>query len=113
MTTDSRPLALRSPRDYAAAILAEPTRERRAYLLERCPEEWRARVREYVETTWQKMQAFQEYIQGRRRLAAQKPPAAPRREDTPNIVNYPRSEPEVGNAHLAKLRALVGGSHGH
>ncbi|MCY1289760.1 hypothetical protein D9M70_388650 [compost metagenome] len=104
---------LRSPRDYAAAILAEPERERRASLLERCPAEWRDQVRSHVETAFQKIKAYREFIQGRRRLATQKPPAAPRREDTPDIVNHPRSAPEVGNAHLANLRALVGGSHGH
>lgn len=110
-TSTSHPL--RSPRDYAAAILAEPAREERNRLLERCPEEWRDQVRSHVNDAWDKIRAFREYTEGRCRLAKQKPPAAPRREDTPNIVNHPRSEPEVGNAHLAKLRALVGGSHGH
>lgn len=113
MITDSRPLALRSPRDYAAAILAEPAREARNRLLERCPEEWRDQVRTHVEDAYAKIRAFREYTEGRCRLAKQKPPAAPRREDKHDIVNHPRSEPEVGNAHLAKLRALVGGSHGH
>ncbi|MDA8483610.1 hypothetical protein NNO07_11050 [Pseudomonas resinovorans] len=103
---------LRSPRDYAAAILAEPMREERNRLLERCPEEWRDRVKDYVETSFQKLKAYREYIQGRRRLAEQKPPAAPRREEKHDIVNHPRSAPEVGNARLAELRALVGGFRG-
>ncbi|MCY1286456.1 hypothetical protein D9M70_354300 [compost metagenome] len=104
---------LRSPRDYAAAILAEPLREERNRLLERCPEEWRDQVRSHVEIAFQKIKAFREYTEGRCRLARQKPPAAPRREDKHDIVNHPHSAPEVGNAHLANLRALVGGPHGH
>ncbi|MCY1533202.1 hypothetical protein D9M68_685150 [compost metagenome] len=46
-------------------------------------------------------------------LAREKPPAAPRREDPPHNVSHSRSAPEVGNKHLANLRALVGGGHGH
>ena len=103
----SHPVA---PRDYAAAILAEPDRERRKSLLERCPSQWRDQVRELVESAFQKAQAYRQYIHGKRTAAHQKPPAAPRREDMPNVLDHRKSATEVGNGHLAKLRASIKGA---
>lgn len=97
----------RSPRDYAAAILAEPSRERRNALLEACPADWRELVREHVQSAFPKVKAYRDHRAGRAAQARQKPPAAPRREATPNITNHSKSVPEVGNAHLSALRAAV------
>ncbi|HCE7459117.1 TPA: hypothetical protein NHQ23_006591, partial [Pseudomonas aeruginosa] len=44
----------RSPCDYAAAILAEPSRERRNALLEACPVNWQPLVRAHVEDAFAK-----------------------------------------------------------
>ncbi len=99
-----------APRDYAAAILAEPSRERRAAMLERCPPEMRDLVEEHVRTAFTKIQAYRQYIQGKRTATHQKPPAAPRREDMPNVLDHRKSAPEVGNDHLAKLRASIKGA---
>ncbi|CDM42405.1 hypothetical protein [Ectopseudomonas oleovorans] len=97
----------RSPRDYAAAILAEPSRERRNALLEACPAEWRDLVREHVQAAFAKVKAYRDHKAGRAQLARQKPPAAPRRDALHKPSNYTRSAPEVGNAHLSALRAAV------
>lgn len=102
----SHPVA---PRDYAAAILAEPDRERRKALLERCPTQWRDQVRELVESAFQKALAYRNYIQGRRQASHEKPQAAPRREDPPKVTHHRKSAPEVGNGYLAKLRASIKG----
>lgn len=96
------------PRDYAAAILAEHVRERRAQLLEACPEHWRDLVREYVERGFASLQAYRKHREGRQQLAKQKPPAAPRREGFTSVINHKSSAPEVGNQRLAELRALIG-----
>lgn len=98
----------RAPRDYAAAILAEPVRERRAQLLEACPKRWRGLVREYVERGFASLQAYRKHREGRQQLAKQKPPAAPRREAFTSVINHKSSTPEVGNQRLAELRALIG-----
>lgn len=103
----SHPVA---PRDYAAAILVEPSRERRAAMLERCPPEMRDLVEEHVRNAFAKIQSYRQYIQGKRTAAHQKPPAAPRREDMPNVLDHRKSAPEVGNGHLAKLRASIKGA---
>lgn len=100
-----------APRDYAAAILAEPSLDRRRQLLERCPAEWRPRVEEHVRSAFAKAQACRNYRADRQQLAKEKPPAAPRREAL-NVTHYRKSAPEVGNRHLAALRSLVGGGHG-
>ncbi|MCY1293751.1 hypothetical protein D9M70_430190 [compost metagenome] len=113
MNTQASPNTLHHPRDYAAAILAEPSRERRAQLLERCPAEWREFVEEHVRSAFGKVSAYRQHKAMRAGLAREKPLASPRREDPPRNVSHSRSEPEVGNAHLANLRALVGGGHGH
>ncbi|SNT07329.1 hypothetical protein [Pseudomonas segetis] len=97
-----------TPRDYAAAILAEPSLDRRKLLMERCPQEWRSLVEEHVKTAFNKVVAYRQHRSGRAQLSQQKPPAAPRREDQPQPIDYRRSAPEVGNAHLAKLRAAIG-----
>ena len=97
----------RSPRDYAAAILAEPLRERRAQLLEACPVHWRDTVREHVESAFGKLQAYRKHREGRAQAAREKPPAAPRREVTNRVNNHTKSQPEVGNKHLADLRAAL------
>lgn len=102
---------LTAPRDYAAAILAEPSLDRRRQLLERCPVEWRAQVEEHVKSAFAKVQAYRQHRAGRQQLAKEKPPAAPRREAL-NVTHYSKSAPEVGNRHLAALRSLVGGFHG-
>lgn len=97
----------RSPRDHAAAILAEPSRECRAQLLEACPEQWRDQVREYVESAFGKIAAYRQHKAGRAQLAREKPPAAPRREATNRVTHHKKSKPEVGNQHLAALRASI------
>lgn len=97
-----------SPRDHAAAILAEPSLERRRALLQRCPEDWRPLVEEHVRTAFAKVAAYRSHIEGRRDQAKQRPPAAPRRDDPPRPIERRRSAPEVGNAQLAKLRAAMG-----
>lgn len=109
MNTQTAPQRLTSPRDYAAAILAEPSRERRNSLLERCPAEWQALVREHVEAAFGRVAAYRRHRQGRVEGAQQKPPAAPRRQDTPNVTDHRKSAPEVGQRHLDALRAAVQG----
>lgn len=98
---------LQNPRDYAAAILAEPALDRRQALMQRCPEDWRPLVEEHVQTAFQKIVAYRQHRAARAKQAQQKPPASPRREDPPKPIDNRRSAPEVGNAHLAKLRAAV------
>ncbi|TBV12771.1 hypothetical protein [Stutzerimonas kirkiae] len=105
MTSKTSPT---SPRDYAAAILAEPSRERRAQLLDACPEHWRALVRCHVENGFARVKAFRQHRAERAALAQQKPPAAPRREHANPAVPKHWSVPEVGNRHLADLRAQLG-----
>ncbi|PZE10551.1 hypothetical protein DMX10_25570 [Pseudomonas sp. 57B-090624] len=114
MIKTTPPTRLRSPRDYAAAILAEPSREQRIQLLERCPPEWREQAETHVKDAWARMQAYRRHREERHAAAKERPPRASRPSDrNTNITNHPRSEPEVGNRHLAALRALVGDSHGN
>lgn len=101
----SHPVA---PRDYAAAILAEPSLERRKLLMERCPAEWRERVEEYVKSAFAKVAAYRRHKAGREEQARTKPPAAPRRDAIHKPQPVTRSAPEVGNAAIAKLRAAIG-----
>ena len=99
---------LRSPRDYAAAILAEPSRERRNQLLARCPEPWRQLVREHVQSTFGRVQQYRQHKTARAEAAKLPPPAAPRREDTSfRISDFRKSSPEVGRERLAELRATL------
>jgi hypothetical protein len=98
----------RSPRDHAAAILAEPSRERRTQMLEACPAHWRDQVREHVESAFAKIAAYRQHKAGRAQLAREKPPAAPRREAMNRVTHQKKSKPEVGNRHLAALRAAIG-----
>lgn len=109
MKTQTVPHALTSPRDYAAAVLAESSLERRQWLMERCPADWRSMVEEYVRSAFAKVTAFRRHQRDRIEGSKQKPPAAPRRNDTPNVTNHRKSVPEVGNAALAQLRAAVQG----
>ncbi|MDO9625159.1 MAG: hypothetical protein Q7J46_14345 [Pseudomonas sp.] len=102
------PQALRHPRDYAAAILAEPLRKRRAELLQLCPAHWRDQVREHVQSAFAKIAAYRQHQAGRAHLARERPPAAPRREATSSITHHKNSELDVGNKHLAGLRAVLG-----
>ena len=98
-----------APRDYAAAILAEPSLERRKSLMERCPAAWRERVEEYVRSYFPKVSAYRQHMSGRKAQAREKPPAAPRRDAIWKKGPPPkRSAPDVGNAAIAKLRAAVG-----
>lgn len=106
--TNTAPHPPRSPRDYAAVMLAEPSLERRQQLLAACPEQWRELVAEHVANGFARIKAYRQHLAARAGLASQKPPAAPRREEKHDIVNHPRSAPEVGNAAIAKLRAAVG-----
>lgn len=101
----SRPVA---PRDYAAAILAEPSLERRKSLMERCPVEWRERVQEYVNSAFQKVAAYRRHMAGRQEQAREKPPAAQRRDASPKPRQVSKSAPDVGKAAIAKLRAAIG-----
>lgn len=103
------PIKLRRPRDYAAAILAESSRERRKQLLERCPAEWRDQVREHVEANFDRVRAYRQHREERCKAAHQRPEAARRRTDPPAPIIDNRSEPEVGNRHLAALRAKCSG----
>lgn len=98
----------RSPRDWAAAILAEPSRERRNQLLASCPEHWRDMVREHVASAFARVQQYRQHKVARTEAAKQPPPATPRREDTSfRISDFPKSAPEVGRARLAELRATL------
>lgn len=97
-----------APRDYAAAILAEPSLERRKSLMERCPAAWRERVEEYVRSYFPKVSAYRQHMSGRKAQAREKPPAAQRRDAPPKPRNVSKSAPSVGNAAIAKLRAVVG-----
>lgn len=96
-----------SPRDYAAAILAEPSLERRQSLMERCPVEWRGVVEEHVRSNFPKVAAYRKHIAGRAEQAREKPPAAQRRDATPKPRRVSKSAPEVGQAAIAKLRDAV------
>lgn len=110
MNTQAAPHRLTNPRDYAAAVLAEPALERRQWLMERCPAEWRSLVEEHVRSAFPKAAAYHRLKREQQEGAKQKPPAAPRRQDTPNVLNHRKSTPEVGNGHLAKLRASIKGA---
>lgn len=101
----SQPVA---PRDYAAAILAEPERERRNALLARCPSDWRDQVEEYVRSAFAKITAYRQHQAGRAKQAREKPQATPRREARNSVIHHTCSAPEVGNRHIAALRAVVG-----
>lgn len=108
MTTQTAHPPLRTPRDHAAAILAEPSRERRNQLLAACPEQWRELVREHVQSAFARVQQYRQHRTERALAAKERPPAAPRREDpTFRISDHKKSAPEVGHAHLAELRARL------
>ena len=102
------PSTLISPRAYAVAVLAEPSLDGRKWLMERCPVEWRAQVEEHVKSAFPKVAAYRRHRVGREEQAREKPPAAQRRDATPKPHPVSRSAPEVGNAAIAKLRAVVG-----
>lgn len=98
----------RSPRDWAAAILAEPSREHRNQLLTQCPAPWRELVREHVQSAFARVQQYRQHKTARAEAAKERPPAAPRRDDTRfRISDFPKSAPEVGRARLAELRATL------
>lgn len=108
MTTQTSHSPLRTPRDHAAAILAEPSRERRNQLLAQCPEHWRELVREHVASAFARVQQYRQHKAERAKAAKQPPTPAPRREDTSfRISDHKKSAPEVGHAHLAELRARL------
>jgi len=103
------PHKLTTARDYAAAMLAEPSLERRKIILERCPAAWRPLVEEHVKSAFPKVVAYRKHQSGRAEQVRQKPPAAPRRDASlPRISDFKQSSPEVGNARLAELRAALG-----
>ncbi len=100
-----RPQSLSRPRDFAIAILAEPSREERNRLLERCPEQWRDLVRGHVKALWGKTKAYQQYQIEKRLGEREKPTPAPRREDTSfRVSDFKKAPPEVAHAHLSELR---------
>ncbi|MNZ68675.1 hypothetical protein D3C78_869450 [compost metagenome] len=108
MTTKTAHSPLCSPRDYAAAILAEPSRERRNQLLEACPAHWREMVREHVQSAFARVKQYRQHKTERVAAAKQPPQPAPRRDDTAfRISDFKKSAPEVGHAHLAELRARI------
>ena len=102
------PSTLISPRAYAAAVLAEASLDRRQWLMERCPPDWRGTVEEHVRSAYPKIAAYRRHRAGREEQAREKPPAAQRRDATPKPRPVSRSAPAVGNAAIAKLRAVVG-----
>lgn len=100
-----RPQSLSRPRDFAIAILAEPSREERNRLLERCPEQWRDLVSAHVKALWGKTKAYQQYKIEKRLGEREKPTPAPRREDTSfRVSDFKKAPPEVAHAHLSELR---------
>lgn len=108
MNAQASPSSLRSPRDWAAAILAEPSRERRNQLLASCPGHWRDMVREHVASAFAKVQKYRQHKVARAEAAKQAPQAAPRRDNTSfRISDFPKSAPEVGRVRLAELRATL------
>lgn len=108
MTTKTAYSPLRTPRDYAAAILAEASRERRNQLLAACPEQWRELVREHVQSAFARVKQYRQHKTERVEAAKQPPTPAPRRDDTTfRISDFKKSAPEVGHAHLAELRARI------
>ncbi|EMB5660454.1 hypothetical protein [Pseudomonas aeruginosa] len=114
MSISSPPHPPRSPRDYAVAILAEPSRERRKALLEACPAQWRDLVREHVEDAFAKVKAYRQMMDARADSVRRGPPPAPGVTDTDfRLSNYTKSAPEVGNAHLAAIRAALGPENPH
>lgn len=102
------PSTLTSPRAYAAAVLAEPSLDGRKWLMERCPADWRGTVEEHVKSAFPKVTAYRRHMAGREEQARERPPAAQRRDATPEPRPISRSAPAVGNAAIAKLRAAVG-----
>ncbi|MDH1009336.1 hypothetical protein N5J43_07115 [Pseudomonas nicosulfuronedens] len=85
---------------------------RQRQFFEACPFEWRAQVREHVKTA----QARIEQVRAHKHLvgdAARKDPLPPAPDNSFRISDYKKSAPEVGNRELAKLKAIVGGAHGH
>lgn len=108
MSTSSLPHPPRSPRDYAAAILAEGSRERRNELLQACPADWRPLVRAHVEDAFAKVKAYRELMDRRTESMRRGPQPAPRVTDTDyRISNFTKSAPEVGNGHLSAIRAAL------
>lgn len=101
------PSTLTGPRAYSAAVLSEASIDRRKWLMERCPAEWRILVEEHVKSAWPKVAAYRHHRAGRAEQSRQKPEAAQRRDASPKPIDNRRSAPEVGNAHLAKLRAAI------
>ncbi|MGK4383429.1 hypothetical protein [Ectopseudomonas oleovorans] len=59
------PSTLTSPRAYAAAVLAEAALDRRQWLMERCPVDWRAQVEEHVKSAFPKVAAYRRHRAGR------------------------------------------------
>jgi hypothetical protein len=110
MKAKAAPNRLTNPRDYAAAVLAAASLDRRQWLMERCPDEWRSLVEEHVRSAFPKAAAYHRHQRDRIEAAHQRPPAAPRREATPDVLDHRKSVPEVGNGHLAKLRASLKGA---
>lgn len=104
------PVSQANPRDLAAAILAEPSREQRQLMLERCPVELQPLVQEYVRIGFAKVKSYRAHIDRRAQSARETPPAAPRREAKNSVIHRTSSAPEFGNQRLAELRALIGGS---
>ncbi|PIA66381.1 hypothetical protein CDR19_25180 [Ectopseudomonas toyotomiensis] len=102
------PSTLTSPHAYAAAVLAEPSLDGRQWLMGRCPADWRALVEEHVNSAWSKVAAYRRHRAGREEQAREKPTAAQRRDASPKPRRVTKSAPEVGNAAIAKLRAVVG-----
>ncbi|MCM2318081.1 MAG: hypothetical protein NDI93_01985 [Pseudomonas sp.] len=112
MTTKPAHSPLCSPRDHAAAILAEPSRERRNQLLQACPEHWRELVREHVQSAFARVKQYRQHKTERVAAAKQRPTPAPRRDDTSfRISDFQKSAPEVGRARLAELRASLHQEH--
>ena len=97
----------RAARDYAAAILAEPSRERRNALLEACPVNWQPLVRAHVEDAFAKVKAYRQMMDNRAE-SIRRGPLLLLASPTP-ISAYPTTpvRPEVGNAHLSAIRAAL------
>ena len=106
--TQTTALTYQSPQDYASAILAEPSRDRRNKILEQCPDQWRDQVRSAVETVFRKARSYRSHLEDRRLAARQNPAVIAQQKSK----NNSRSSSDVGNQHLAVLRAAVRNQEG-
>lgn len=109
MTAQAQRRPLRHARDYALAIVdARGNVERQREIFAACPLELRALVREMAKSALARIEQRTEQLVQHRQLlrrAAERDPAP--LKPTTRISDLKQSSPEVGQARLAELRAIL------